>query len=94
MKAKLQTEQQQENKQFELQVPLGKKSLPTRFSRTELLPLLCKKQRLMLTIQKLMNPLCKEANISHLQLNDFYGFAAINKTMKLLTSLALSDTLI
>ena len=51
VKAKLQTEQQQENKQFELQVPLGKKSLPTRFSRTELLPLLCKKQKLMLTIQ-------------------------------------------
>ena len=52
VKAKLQTEQEQENKEFELQVPLGKKSLPTRFSRTELLPLLCKKKNwLMLTIQ-------------------------------------------
>lgn len=93
VKAKLQTEQEQEKKEFELQVPLGKKSLPTRFSRTELFPLLCKKKSGWCLPYKL-NPLCKKANISHLQLNDFYGFAAINKTMKLLTSLALSDILI
>ena len=41
-----------------------------------------------------MNPLCKKANISHLQLNDFYGFAAIkknNETFDLISSFRYFD---